>query len=121
MVAIVACTVVISLSDVVDPKPVVKAVDTEGVTIETIPTWIPVIFGLVTPMFFCTNGILTKSLTNDKIGFDPSILSSSAYFVTNALIMIAAIPYWTIVEFRSDLFWIGLIGGFINNMGIVLL
>jgi len=72
-------------------------------------------------MFFCANGALTKSLCAERINFNPSLLSASAYFIVNLLVMIVAIPYWCIVEFSQRLFWIGLIGGFINNMGIVLL
>ena len=72
-------------------------------------------------MFFCANGVLTKSLCTERIKFNASLLSASAYLVVNLVVIIVAIPYWCIVEFNQRLFWIGLIGGFINNMGIVLL
>ena len=85
----------------------------------TIPTWIPVIFGLVTPMSFCTNGMLTKYITQERIGFNPSRLSFNVYLVVNIIVLIFAIPYWQSTSIDMHLFWLGLVGSIINTLGIV--
>ena len=113
--SIVLCTIVISLSGVIEGQN--KTAETLGEA--TMPTWVPVIFGLVTPMFFTINGILTKHLTSDKIGFDPSRISFSSYLLVNVIVMIFAIPYWIHYGFSQYLFWLGLIGSIINTLGIV--
>jgi len=114
--SIVVCTIVISLSGVIggDDTETVKSVEEAAM-----PTWVPVIFGVITPMFFCTNGILTKHLTSEKVGFVPSTISFSAYLFVNILVMIAAIPYWMNNGFSQYLFWLGLVGSIINTLGIV--
>ena len=84
------------------------------------PTWVPVIFGIITPMSFTTNGILTKTLTNDRIKFDPSTLSFGSYFIVNIMVLIVAIPYWySNGNFSQYLFWMGFVGSVINTLGIV--
>ena len=86
----------------------------------SVPAFVPVLFGLVTPTFFTANGMLTKHLTGRlKYPFDPSTLSFGAYLITNLIILIGAIVFWVDVIFSSKLFWIGLIGSFINTIGIV--
>lgn len=117
-VSIVLCTIVISLSGVVEGKgEEVAVVDpfAEPLT----PTWVPVLFGLITPVSFTTNGILTKHLTSDKVNFKPSTISFTSYFIVNVLVLIVAIPYWCIVEFDQSMFWIGFAGSVINTLGIV--
>jgi len=84
------------------------------------PTWSAVLFGIITPLCFTTNGVLTKYLTNKKRNpFDPSNLSYSSYLWTNVVVIIAAIPYWILVSFSLRLFVIGLVGGLINTLGLV--
>ena len=96
------------------------------------PTWVPVLFGVLTPIFFTTNGALTKHLTGHRRKgakpltaeeqrrvFDAGNLSFTAYLVTNVIVLIAAIPYWVIVDFDFNLFWIGIVGAVINTLGLV--
>jgi len=83
------------------------------------PTWVPVLFGLITPCSFTSNGVLTKHLTSEKVGFNPSRISFSAYLIVNILVLLFAIPYWVKVEFSAYLFWVGFAGSIINTLGIV--
>lgn len=110
---IVVCTVILSLSGADKAEEAVMVVK------DVLPTWIPVLFGVVTPVFFTISGYLTKNLTEDRIGFDPSTLSFSAYFGVNTLILIFALIYWNTVTFSEYLFWLGMIGSIINTIGIV--
>lgn len=82
-------------------------------------TWVPVLFGIITPMSFTANGMLTKHLCSEKMGFNPNTMSYSAYFIVNFLVIIVAIPYWHLVSFDHYLFWVGTIGSIINTVGIV--
>jgi hypothetical protein len=68
-------------------------------------------------MFFTISGYLTKNLTDSKIGFDPSTLAFSAYFIVNLIILVAAVIYWNMVAFSHYLFWLGMIGSIINSLG----
>ena len=119
MVAIVVCTVLLSISGVIMPKTPINGGDAIEEPIEKVmPTWVPVIFGVVTPMCFTANGMLVKHLTGPKMGFDASILSFSSYLVVNLIIVIVAIVYWVKVEFDTYLFIVGMIGSIINTLGI---
>lgn len=115
MFSIVICTLIISISGAI------KASESEIIYINspTSPTWVPVLFGLITPCFFTSNGILTKHLTGPKVNFNPSRLSFSSYFIVNFIIMIYAIIYWQSHPFDSYLFWFGLAGSIVNTLGIV--
>lgn len=70
-------------------------------------------------MFFTLSGYLTKDLCDPKIGFNPSTMSFSSYFIVNVLIVIFAIAYWMMVDFSEYLFWLGMVGSIINTVGIV--
>jgi multidrug transporter EmrE-like cation transporter len=118
MVAIVACTVVLSLSGVVSPKEPSDSSLFNMEVAEILPTWVPVIFGVITPMSFTANGMIVKTLTKPEVGFNPSVLSYSAYLVVNLVVLIGAIIYWTMWTFDSYLFLVGLIGSMINTVGI---
>lgn len=121
-VSIVACAVLLSLANVIDPiKPKGNEVKKAEVSINpklkkgsALPSWIPVIFGVLTPVFFTTSGILTKHLTGTRREgeplpskeekdrfFDASNISFSSYIVVNIVILCAAIPYWHYVHFSS--------------------
>lgn len=69
-----------------------------------LPVWIPVVFGVLTPVSFTANGILTKYMSekSEKQGkvFDASTISFSSYIVVNVIVMFFAIPYWYNVEFN---------------------
>ena len=86
----------------------------------TVPAFLPVLFGIVTPCCFTANGMLTKHLTSRlKHPFNPSTLAFSSYLIVNLIILIGAIIFWADVIFSSYHFWIGLVGSFINTIGIV--
>ena len=42
------------------------------------PKWVAVLFGFITPMFFVTNGLYIKHLTNPKVGFNAMTVSFAA-------------------------------------------
>jgi len=86
-----------------------------------LPTWVPVLFGLITPLSFTANGLIVKSLTSDEMKFHPSNLSFSAYFLVNCLVLVGAIIYWTNYDFDSYLLVVGLIGSMINTCGIAMI
>ena len=114
LISITLCCIVISLSGVVGVAPA-----TQEVKVYDTPMWIPVLFGIATPMFFTTNGLLTKHLTSERIGFNASTISFTSYFIVNVIVMIVAIPYWSMYGFSQYLFWLGLVGSIINTLGIV--
>ena len=76
---------------------------------EILPKWIPVVFAILTPLNFTANGMLTKHLMGEKVGFNTNRIMSSVYLIVNFLILMVAIPYWYYVEFHPDLFYLGLI------------
>ena len=111
---IVICTVILSVSGASKAEELVVVVKRD-----ILPTWIPVLFGVVTPIFFTISGYLTKQLCDSKVGFNPSTLSFSSYFGVNSLILIFALVYWNTVAFSHYLFWLGMVGSIINTFGIV--
>ena len=81
----------------------------------------PVLFGVITPMSFTANGMIIKSLTSDRMRFDPSVISFSAYFVVNCVVLVGALIYWGFYAFDTYLFVVGLIGSMINTCGIAMI
>ena len=67
MILIVICTVLLSLSTVIDPKEpiqekvaeILDSFDIDNEVNQVLPAWIPVLFGVITPISFTANGILT--------------------------------------------------------------
>ena len=115
-ISIVFCTVLISLSGFMFKER--ELLIDEGVIL---PTWVPAIFGVVTPVFFSINGVLTKHLTSEKVGFNPTKISFSSYVYVNLALLFVAVPYWLKVHFSPWLFCIGFIGSVINVIGLVCL
>lgn len=74
-----------------------------------IPTWIPVVIGIITPLTFTANGMLIKHMTSEKVGFITNRVSCSVFLIVNIIILIVAIPYWKNVEFTARYFWIGFV------------
>ena len=66
LISILICSVVISLSGMANAAPVIS----NGKIEPTVPTWIPVLFGIVTPVSFTMSGIMTKHLSSERVGFD---------------------------------------------------
>ena len=86
------------------------------------PAIVPVIFGVITPIAFTLNGILTKHLTIPgglEHKFEATSLAFSAYLIVNLIVLIVAIWFWSAYIFSSYLFWVGLVGSFINTLGMV--
>ena len=111
LVSILLCSICISLKDMLAPA-------VKGVKEVQYPSWIPVVFGLITPMSFCSNAMLAKNLTSERIGFDPSTLSMSSIISVNFIILVIAIAYWVQYGFILKYFWIGSIGMFIDSYGL---
>ena len=106
-ILIVACTVLLSLKPVlVKEEPGVESTETHKPVISEapkiveegkfLPSWMPVLFGILTPITFCTNSVMLRFLTGESrgIGFNGTTLSMSAIFCVNVLILIFAIVYW---------------------------
>ena len=53
-----------------------------------------ILFGILTPVCFCANGIALRYLTHEKIGFNGTTISMSSIFAVNLIILIFAIVYW---------------------------
>jgi len=85
-----------------------------------VPAWVAVLFGIMTPISFTTNGVLVKHLaTKSNLPFEPTNLSFTAYIIVNLLVLCGAIPYWSLIEFSKYLFVVGTIGSIINTIGLV--
>jgi drug/metabolite transporter (DMT)-like permease len=115
--SILVCSVIISLSGMVNATT--QAGHETGEVSKRVPTWIPVIFGIVTPIAFTVSGMLTKHLSSERVGFDISTLAFTCYLVVNVVVLIIAIPYWSSYGFSKYLFWMGLVGSIVNTLGIV--
>lgn len=81
-------------------------------------TWVPAVFGVITPVAFTASSMLTKHLSVHQEGFNPSTTSFSSYLVVNIIVIVFAIPYWCLVEFSPYLFWVGFFGALINTLGL---
>lgn len=67
LVCILLCSIAICMKDFL-------STDTK---IAEYPSWIPVMFGLISPISFSAFAMITKNLTCERIGFDATILSFS--------------------------------------------
>jgi drug/metabolite transporter (DMT)-like permease len=119
LMSIMICTIIIAIGGS-DKAPVANnnVIKLTGIK-EKCPAWIPVLFGIVTPCVFCTNGMFTKKLVSPSVGFNASDASFSAYFIVNILVLCFAIPFWCQHSFDLYLFWIGGVGSIINTLGLV--
>lgn len=104
---IIICSVLLSLksyfvtempSDGV-PKPAVVEESEAPKIVEdgqVLPTWIPVLFGILTPVCFCSISTLLRFLTDESKGynFNSATVSMSGAFATNLIIIIIAIVFW---------------------------
>ena len=127
--ALVLCALSISLSDSpFDPifhANIANLFDVQSFSVEKIrypiSAWVPVVFGIITPIGFSTNGMLAKHLVGPKVRFDTSTLAFTGYFVVNVIVIISAMVFWSSwgMNFDHYLFWLGLAGSIINTLGIV--
>jgi len=118
LISIMVCTIIIALfggdKSLKAEIKVIESVDKQ----EKCPAWIPVVFGIVTPIMFSINGMFTKKVVSPEVGFDASDISFTSFAMVKILVLFAAIPYWINVEFSPYLFWMGGIGSIINTIGI---
>lgn len=54
-----------------------------------------------------------------KYPMDASTLNFAAYGVVNAILLVLAIIYWTLVTIDWYVFWVGVVSSAINSVGIV--
>jgi drug/metabolite transporter (DMT)-like permease len=82
MLCMIACSCAISGQGIINQM---KALHTEIVVFQKVPTWIPVLFGLLTPVTFTVVAIITKHLTSPEVGFQATQLAFSCYTISNGL------------------------------------
>mmetsp|Transcript_9676 Transcript_9676/g.16272 ORF Transcript_9676/g.16272 Transcript_9676/m.16272 type:complete len:184 (+) Transcript_9676:527-1078(+) len=85
-----------------------SAGEREEITEALIPKWIPVVFSVMTPMFFIMQGLFTKHATNPKIGFHAQTLSITTSLVGATILVVAAASwYWHVSTPTQYLLTIG--------------
>ena len=90
---------------------------------KAIPLWIPVLFAIVTPIFFAAYNMVMKHMTLEKPmgrGFNAYTLSFSSAFVSCVIIQLFAILwYWSyIAPIDWTLFAFGFVCSIFDNIGI---
>ena len=90
LTSMLICSLLISAQGIIDQMKIGQT----KVVVHKLPTWIPVIMGVLTPMTFTIVAILTKYLTSPEVGFNATHLSFSTYTVSNGIVLIIAIFYW---------------------------
>lgn len=117
MFSIVACTLIISVSRLFE-KDKTSFSEKEEIS-NILPSWIPALFGILTPVCFTASGILSKHLTGPRINFKASTLSFTSYLIVNIFIAIGAVIYWVHTNtFSFYLFIVGFLGSFLNTLGL---
>lgn len=101
------------MQDIISPS------DTPNIAQAQYPSWIPVLFGLISPLSFTAYAMLAKNLSSERVGFDPTTLTFSTFIGVNLLILIFAIPYWVQHGFVQKFFWLGFVGNFVDSVGLV--
>ena len=118
MLCIFVCSVLIGLSDIIYGREVI-ATDHSSL-FSHLPAWNPVMFGLLTPISFAINGVLSKWLTQDRVGFNASMLTVNSYLLCNLVLVFIMLKYWIQVEFLWDMAGYALIGSVLDCVGMVL-
>lgn len=83
------------------------------------PKWVPVMFGVLTPVFFVTSGLFIKHLTSKRVGFDAMNISFSTTLSGSSVILIVGILwYWRVdAVFNKRLFFIGMFSSIFDTFG----
>lgn len=64
--------------------------------------------------------MMSKHLTSERVGFDALNVTFSTISLVNICVMIVSIFYFVNVgTFDIECFWIGMIGSFVDTLGIV--
>jgi len=58
-------------------------------------------------------------MTSERVGFNPTMISISAVFVVNVILLIVAVVYWNTVHFIPRLFFVGFVGSIFDTLGKV--
>lgn len=116
---IVLSTILLSLMKIIDPDFTEEAISAIPVGKNVVPIIVPVLFGLLTPVFFTIYGVYFKHLISERVGFVPyNLMFGTVIFVCTILLLIV-IPYWADGHFDQRLFWIGFFGSIMDTLGKV--
>mmetsp|Transcript_13146 Transcript_13146/g.22239 ORF Transcript_13146/g.22239 Transcript_13146/m.22239 type:complete len:223 (+) Transcript_13146:669-1337(+) len=122
MIALVLCSVLLSLQDLIYPKDE-SIMANKGTRLSLsdglLPTWIPVLFGIITPISFTANQMLAKSFRRGPVKFNIQQISFMGFLVVNIIVLFPTVYYWIFVDFNLRLFVVGIIGSIINTFGKV--
>lgn len=82
--------------------------------------WIPITCAVVFPVLLTWNNLLTKFMTKDKVGFNPSRVTYFTFGLMNIGILAISIPIWIRDKnFSPELFFVGFVGSCVNILGII--
>ena len=83
------------------------------------PTWLAILWGVITPCFFLAQSFFTKFITQPKYNFDARTASFGTSSVTSFLVLILGVAwFWRSVQpFDSWLFGIGILGSIFDTVG----
>ena len=114
LIGMTACTILLGVDKAQEAQ------STENVA-AILPLWIPLVTGFLVPIFFAINAILTKHLTSDRVGFNPSKLTYSTLGFLNIFILLLGIILWSngTLIFDKPAFFIGMVSSSILTIGIV--
>jgi drug/metabolite transporter (DMT)-like permease len=114
MVSIVLGSVFICLNGTFDAKK------EDALAVHSIPTWVPVLTAFFQPFGYTAWAMLAKHLTSERIGFDAMNVTFSTISTVNFCVLIGSLFYFGhFGEFDTYLFTIGLVGSFLDTLGIV--
>mmetsp|Transcript_13938 Transcript_13938/g.23705 ORF Transcript_13938/g.23705 Transcript_13938/m.23705 type:complete len:227 (-) Transcript_13938:15-695(-) len=126
MICMVICAVCVSLAglsgaeELISTDQQVQGVGSDLDTREKLPTWIPALFGVLTPVTFAIQGLFVKHLSDEKMKFDPSTLTfSTCQVVCTINLLVGLTYYWRFVEeFDGYLFLTGSLGSILDTAAI---
>ena len=82
--------------------------------------WVPVLFSLITPIFFVVGTLFVKYLTSPSVGFDPFTLTFGYTGITNSLTLLVGILWFWSAEnpVNKELFVRGFFSSIFDNLGL---
>ena len=124
MIFMMACAVLLGMKSYIDEKKEKK--NGENGTMlpshlaPSLPSYLPVLFAFLGPIFFTTRGILIRRLSDPSYGicFNISHVSMTVYFVVNGFVLIFALIYWLRFEFNQKLFFLGIGGSLVDSVAL---
>lgn len=96
MLFVIGSGVCISLSGKIEPKTLLRPGTPQMEVIdESVPKWVAVLFGILTPFWMIANGLFVKHLTDPKVGFDAVNVSFLSSGCGSLIIIIVGVSwYW---------------------------